>query len=188
MTDWFVYQRDLYVNDLDPNSLGLSLQPLYDVNQNIIYRDSGNNTNGLRRVKSYWGIDPLIVQFDAVIQTQLTQSRVGLPPLHTHSQMTQTIQWLPSQHQFQFRNTTHGFHFENVNTQQCVEVSRSVQDQQTTAKLMQKDVSNQYTVFVGDILFIRVHRLAQLTPTDLDTTIFSKYVSAHLNVKVNSNR
>ena len=181
MTDWFVYQRDLYVNELDPNSLGLSLQPLYDTNHNIIYRDGSNNTNGLRRVKSYWGIHPLIVHFDIVIQTPLTHSQ-GLPPRHTPSQTTQIIQWLPSQHHFQFRNTPHGFHFENVKTQQCVEVSRTAQDQQTTAKLMQKDVLNQYTVFKGDILFIRVHRLAQLTPTELDTTLFSKYVSAHLNV------
>lgn len=172
MTDWFVYQRDLYVNELDPNSLGLSLQPLYDTNHNIIYRDGCKNTNGLRRVKSYWGVDPLIVQFDIVIQNHMTQ-------------MTKTIQWRLSEHQFQFGNTTHGFHFENLNTQQCVMVSRSIQDQQTVAKLMQKDGSNQYTVYLGDILFIRVHRLTQLTPSDLDTTLFSKYVSSHINVNNN---
>lgn len=180
MTDWFVYQHDLYVNDFDPNSLGLSLQPQYDACKNVIYRDDRTNNNGLRRVQSYWGVDPLIVQLDIVLQIQ-ARPRNGLPPLHSRSQIAQTTHWTPAHQQFHFTNTGSGFHFENINMQQCVVVTRD-SDNRTSAKLMQKDNQQQYTITIGEVLLIRRHKLTQLTPPALNTSTFSKFVTAHLNV------
>lgn len=178
MTDWFVYQHDLYVNDLDPNSLGLSLQPKYDACKNIMYRDS-SNTNGLRRVQSYWGIDPLITQFDIVIQLQLHPSN-GIP-LQNSSHATQCISWIPAHQELNFVNTVLGFNFENKTTHQCVVVTRDPKNL-TSATILQKERHRHHTNNVGEVIMIRMHRLAQLTPSSLNTTTFSKYVTAHLNV------
>jgi len=179
MSDWFVYQQDLYPNDLDPDSLGIALLPVHDACKNVLYRDGTDvRNNGLRRVQSYWGVDPNIVQFDIFAQA-MQSSRIGLPPLHpTSSSTSSQLHWFPAQHQFQFVNTANGFHFENITTQQCLMITR---DQQCLSRttLMQKDTQGNYTITMGSVMIIRVHKLTLLAPESLDTTTFSRYITAH---------
>lgn len=193
MMDWFVYQRDLYPNDLDPDSLGVALLPMYDACKNVLYRDGTDAcNNGLRRVQSYWGIDPNIIQFDIFVQVQISpktviqSSRSELPPLHTStsslqpSYTAQALHWFPSQHQFKFVNIANGFHFENITTQQCLVITRGQQNQ-LCAFLMQKDTHGNYTVTIGNVMFIRMHKLTLLTPESLETSTFSRYITSHVN-------
>ena len=177
MADWFVYQQDLYPNDLDPDSLGVSLLPVFDSSKHVVYRD-GSSYNGLRRVKSYWGVDRDVVQFDMFVHSTHIP-RAGLPPLHSSpSMVTHIVHWLPQQHQFQFANSTNGFHFENVTQQQCLVLTRDANNQ-SHAKLCQKDALGHYTVQTGSVMIVRVHKLTMLAPLSLDTTMFSKFVTAH---------
>lgn len=193
MADWFVYQRDLYPNDLDPDSLGIALLPVYDACKNVLYRDGTDVcNNGLRRVQSYWGVDPNIVQFDIFAQVQtsadtvMQSSRTGLPPLHTSTSSLQpshtvhALHWFPAQHQFQFANTANGFRFENITVQQCLVITRD-QQSQSRVTLMQKDTHGNYTVVIGNVMFIRMHKLTLLAPESLDTSTFSRYITAHIN-------
>lgn len=194
MTDWFVYQQDLYPNDLDPDSLGIALLPMYDASKNVLYRD-GTDTcnNGLRRVQSYWGIDPNIVQYEIFFtQVQITtdgsmqSSRMGLPPLHTSTSSTppshtvHALHWFPSQHQFQFVNMANGFRFENITTQQCLVITRDHRCQ-SRVSLNQKDTHGNYTVVIGEAMIIRMHTLTLLAPELLNTSTFSRYITSHMN-------
>ena len=179
MADWFVYQRDLYPHEFDPDAFGITLVPVYDNNHSVIYRDAqAPINNGLRRVESKWGVDPNIVHYDMLMHMHAQVSCDGRPPLHSPSTLIQTTQWIPSQHSFMFYNTTHGFNFENVTLNQCLFVERD-DNQHTCAKLMQKDTLGKYTVHLGYVVIMRIHALTLLTPEPLHTTWFSKYVTAH---------
>lgn len=184
MADWFVYQKDLYPHEFDPDAFGVMLVPVYDSAHSIIYRDAPtSNNNGLRRVESKWGVDTDIVQYDVLLHGQ-QPLRDGLPPLHSPSTIMQTIQWTPSQHSFAFYNTTNGFNFENTSLNQCMFVERD-SNQNTRGKIMQKDTNGQYTIYLGHITAIRIHKLTLLTPPSLKTTWFSKYVTTHTTPHTN---
>lgn len=179
MADWFVYQRDLYPNELDPDNLGISLLPLYDSANRVRYRDDGQASyNGLRRVHSYWGVDREIVQFDLYIERPaVAPTRHGVPPLSSPSLTAQTVQWFPQEHQFQFTNLVDGFQMENLTLQQCMVVTRHT-NLGSCAKLVERDAHGRYTAEVGRITIVRVHRLTLLSPHTLDTSMFSKYVTS----------
>lgn len=181
MTDWFVYQQDVYPNDLDPDILGVSLLPQFDDALQVMYRDDNRvSNNGLRRVKSVWGVDRDVIQFDFFIQTAVPP-RAGLPPLHSSSPLQsqpQTIQWLPKRQRFRFANAVGGFHFENSTLQQCLVVTRDANNQ-SHAKLYQKDTAGNYALPLGSVMIVRIHKLTMLMPNTLDTTMFSKFMTAH---------
>ena len=171
MADWFVYQQDLYVNDLDADSLGVTLLPYYDCANKVEYIDEASvSNNGLRRVRSYWGVDRDTVQLDIHLQSPPTQ--------HSHAHLTQTIHWYPRKHHFQFTNGVNGFRFENVTQQQCLVVTREPNNV-SHAELLQKDVHGQYTTVFGTVTIVRLHKLTLLSPPELDTTMFAKFVTAH---------
>ena len=80
MADWFVYQRDIYPNDMDPDTLGMMIVPDYDTQGQVVYRDpEGTNMNGLRRVCTKWGIDPHFIQYDLVVHSVINNSPIDLP-------------------------------------------------------------------------------------------------------------
>ena len=171
MADWFVYQQDLYVDDLDADSLGVTLLPFYDGANKVQYTDDASvSNNGLRRVRSYWGVDRDTVQLDIHLQS--------IPTQHAHSHLTQTLHWYPRKHHFQFTNGVNGFRFENVTQQQCLVVTREPNNV-SYAELLQKDVHGQYTSLFGTVMFVRLHKLTLLSPPALDTTMFAKFVTAH---------
>jgi hypothetical protein len=95
MVEWFVYQYDVFPDEMDPDAMGIMLVPMYDAIGDIIYRDAADVANNcVRRIQSKWGIDPDIKQYDIVVrakpqpQQQQQQQHVpragaGLPPLHS---------------------------------------------------------------------------------------------------------
>lgn len=187
MADWFVSQCDIFANELDPDALGVMLIPVYDVNRNIVYRETENFThNGIRRVQSKWGVDPDIKQYDFVIQTPVHSSRKGLPPLHTSTSMTtQTYKWFPTHHQLNFTNNVDGFSVENSNTKQCLDVIRDASSLKNQVKFMHQDIYGKYTICVGQVVGVRIHKLVLFNPMTLKSW-FSKFVTAHTSSSVNS--
>ena len=154
MPDWFVYQRDVFPSTMDPDALGTMLVPEYDThNNNVVYRDPDTPAmNGLRRVKSYWGVDPNIVQYDIVVHGGATGEVL-------------TVHWFPRTERFAFKNLNNGFSFENPTQQLCLYVARDAHDDTNHATLMRYDpVTHTYTTMVGVVVGIRVHTLALFAP------------------------
>ena len=142
---------------MDPDALGTMLVPEYDTrNNNVVYRDPDTpEMNGLRRVKSYWGVDPNIVQYDIVVHTSIPDS-VG---------DVLTVHWFPRTERFAFKNLNNGFSFENPAQQLCLYVARDAHDDTNHATLMRYDpATHTYTTMVGVVVGIRVHTLALFAP------------------------
>jgi hypothetical protein len=47
--------------------------------------------------------------------------------------------------------------------------------------LNQKDTLGNYTVVIGCVMSIRMHMLTLLAPEMLNTSIFSRYITSHIN-------
>lgn len=189
MADWFVCQYDVFSNELDPDALGVMLTPMYDANHNIMYcehehqnhQNQNYRHNGIRRVKSRWGVDPDIKQYDIIVETLVQhKSQHGLPPLHssTTSLATQTYEWIPTHQQLHFMNSANGFRVENSCTKQQLVVERDINTRLNHVKFMHMDMYNEYTHFVGKVIGIRIHKLVLFNPFP-SKSWFSKYVTAH---------
>ena len=184
MAEWFIYQYDIYPNDMDPDSLGIMLVPVYDNSRNLIYSDSGSVMhNNIRRVQSTWGVNPDIKQMDFVIHRLPRTIHMGTPPLYSSSTVL-TPQWFPTHEQYQYRNEAGGFQFENITAKQCLIISRDLTTHQNIAKLMQLNTTtNKYSILIGQVIGIRIHKLTLFNPGE--SSWFSKYVTAHTTSIVN---
>lgn len=119
MADWFVYQRDVFPNGMDPDTLGAMLVPDYDTQGNVVYRDlGGGDAHGVRRVRTKWGICPRLVQYDLVVHACDPSTQA----LRVH-----TVQWWPRNEAFHFVDQSTGFRFENRTQGLCLCVSRDAQ-------------------------------------------------------------
>lgn len=156
MPDWFVYQRDVFPRAMDPDALGTMLVPEYDTHNNVVYRDKDTpEMNGLRRVKTYWGVDPHIVQYDIVVHASTAHSQGEVLTVH----------WFPRTERFAFKNLNNGFSFENPTQRLCLYVARDAHDDTNHATLMRYDpATHTYTTMVGVVVGIRVHTLTLFAP------------------------
>lgn len=161
MADWFVYQRDVYPNDMDPDTLGMMIVPDYDAQGQVVYRDpEGTNMNGLRRVCTKWGIDPHFIQYDLVVHSVMNNGQVlstSNPP------NVQTMKWCPKKEQFRFLNLSNGFRFENHSQRMCMNVTRDAHGQHHATVHPMANNGNCLDL-LGTVVGIRIHELVLFTP------------------------
>ena len=174
MADWFVYQRDVYPNDMDPDALGTMLVPDYDAQGQIVYCDAATSAmNGVRRVRTRWGLNPHMVQYDLVVHATTPQNTpAGTPVVHGHAATphsntqpptVQTVQWWPKKEVFRFVDMSSGFRFENHTQRLCLCVTRDAHGQHH-ATLHRLGVNHECLEAVGLVVGIRVHELALFSP------------------------
>ena len=170
MADWFVYQRDVYPNDIDPDTLGTMLVPEYDVHGQVVYCDAAAPTmHGVRRVRTRWGINPHLVQYDLVVHaiqgptvnngSASTAVSSSSPP----QPIVQTVHWWPKKEAFRFFDLSSGFRFENHTQRLCLCVTRDTHGQHH-ATLHQLGTNGECLAAVGHVVGIRVHELALFAP------------------------
>ena len=170
MADWFVYQRDVYPNEMDPDALGTMLVPDYDAQGQVVYSDAATpGTNGVRRVRTHWGLNPHLVQYDLVVHTTtggagatnaVATSATTPPPAQP---TVQTVQWWPKKEAFRFVDLSSGFRFENHTQRLCLCVTRDPHGQHH-ATLHRMGVNSECLAAVGLVVGIRVHELALFAP------------------------
>jgi len=110
MAGWFVFQRDLYPQELSPDTLGVSLVPVYDSTNRLKYRDPpANDLCGLRRVCAQWGVERDVVHYDIVVRPPANGSMSHVDP-PTKGMLT----WYPREEAIRFVPVSGGFLFENL--------------------------------------------------------------------------
>lgn len=197
MSGWFVYQRDVFPPAMDPDTLGAKLVPEYDHKQNLIYLDNdGPEHNGLRRIRSRWGVDPDIVQMDIVMHREWSDTPLHTPHgpalrssrlsrsvrSSTHQSMRssmETLVWTPSKEYICFTNHRNGFQLENRTSGWCVDVAQDPTTHTQYATLLaQSDTCTDpvYTQMVGVVVGIRLHTLTLVAPGS--SSWFARQVTA----------
>lgn len=174
MADWFVYQRDVYPNSMDPDILGTMLVPDYDAHGNVVYCDPNTPTmNGVRRIRTRWALNPHIVQYDLVVHMSQPTNNVTThsnniyvtPPRHSISSQSNihTVQWWPKKEAFRFINLSNGFRFENLTQSLCIYVTRDNQGQHHV-QLFRLGSNGECQAVVGIVIGIRIYELALFVP------------------------
>lgn len=170
MADWFVYQRDVYPNEMDPDTLGMMLVPDYDAHGQVVYCDAATpSMRGVRRVRTRWGLNPHLVQYDLVIHTTQmgaavntgTTSTTASPP--SSHPTVQTVSWWPKKEAFRFVDLSNGFRFENHTQRLCLCVTRDPHGQHH-ATFHRLSINGDCLAAVGVVVGVRVHELALFAP------------------------